>query len=202
MMENSEKRILKRLWKLQFLKGIISEDDLKRTGADPGGLISKRIIYKSRGGYKLSSAGRKKIKIVACGGVFDILHPGHGFILEKSKELGDLLVVIVARDSTVMKRKRIPIVPEEQRLEMVKYLKHVDLATLGEEGDYLKIIERIAPDIIALGPDQHHDANKIKSELETRGLRVEVVRVEEYKEAPLHSTRDILRRIIERDYPR
>lgn len=201
-MGNSEKEVLKEIWKIQFLNGKVADEDLRDVDGEPEELLERRYIVEVGDGYKLTSKGRKQLKIVACGGVFDILHPGHGFILEKSKELGDLLVVIVAKDSTVMKRKRIPIVPETQRLEMVKYLRPVDLATLGEEGDYLKIIERIAPDIIALGPDQQHDAGKIKSDLEKRGLDVEVVRVEEYKEAPLHSTKDILQKIIERGYPK
>jgi FAD synthetase len=145
---------------------------------------------------------RKGKRVVACGGVFDILHPGHAFVLDMAKEYGDLLVVIVARDSTVEKRKRIPIVPEIQRLEMVSQLKPVDIAVLGKEGSFLDIIEEIRPDVIALGPDQHHDGDKIKEELKKRGLEVEVERIEEYKECPLHSTKDILLKIIERGYPR
>ncbi len=145
---------------------------------------------------------RKGKKVVLCGGVFDIVHPGHAFVLEKAKEYGDLLVVIVARDSTVERRKRIPIVPESQRLEMIKHLKPVDIAILGKEGGFLKIIEELRPDIIALGPDQHHSAAKIKEELKKRGVDVEVVRIGEFKECPLHSTKDILLKIIERGYPK
>lgn len=198
----NEKEVLKEIWKLHFQSGRATANEVRKFGGDIRELLKRDYVAKVKDGFRLSPKGRKKIRVVACGGVFDILHPGHGFILEKSKELGDLLVVIVARDSTVVKRKRIPIVPETQRLEMVRYLKPVDVATLGEKGDYLKIIERIAPDVIALGPDQHHNADKIKSELEERGLKVKVVRVEEYKEAPLHSTRDILKKIIERGYPK
>ena len=145
---------------------------------------------------------RKGKRVVACGGVYDILHPGHAFVLERAKDFGDLLVVIIARDSTVESRKRIPIVPEIQRVEMVSQLKPVDIAVLGKEGSFLDIIEEIRPDVIALGPDQHHDGEKIKEELKRRGIEVEVERVEEYKECPLHSTKDILLKIIERGYPK
>jgi len=144
---------------------------------------------------------RKNTRVVVCGGVFDILHPGHAFVLEKSKEHGDVLVVILARDSTVEKRKRIPIIPEAQRLDMIEHLKPVDIAILGKEGGFLEIIEEIRPDVIALGPDQHHDGNEIKELLKKRGIDVEIVRVEEYREYPLHSTKDILQKIIERGYP-
>lgn len=145
---------------------------------------------------------RKGKSVVACGGVYDILHPGHAFVLERAKDFGDILVVIIARDSTVESRKRIPIIPEIQRLEMVSQLKPVDIAVLGKEGSFLDIIEEIRPNVIVLGPDQHHDGEKIKEELKKRGLDVEVGRIEEYKECPLHSTKDILLKIIERGYPK
>jgi FAD synthetase len=145
---------------------------------------------------------RKGKRVVACGGVFDILHPGHAFVLDRAREYGDLLVVIVALDSTVEKRKRIPIVPENQRIEMVRQLKPVDIAVMGKEGSFLDIIEEIRPDVIALGPDQHHSAEEIKENLKKRGLDVEVVRIGEFKECPLHSTKDILLKIIERGYPK
>jgi FAD synthetase len=190
------KEILKAIWKLRFENNLMKElkgpeiETLKRLQKDD-------LIEKVENGYKLTEKGRKKIKVVACGGVFEILHPGHAFILERSKEYGDILVVIVARDSTVAKRKRTPIVPEEQRAEMVRHLKPVDVAILGREGDFLKVVEEIKPDIITLGPDQHHSAEHIKTELKKRGLDVDVVRIKEYRECALHSTRSILQRVIE-----
>ena len=62
------------------------------------------------------------MKVMATG-TFDILHPGHVLFLQKAKELGGedaVLAVVIARDSTVEQRKRIPIIPQEQRLEMIK----------------------------------------------------------------------------------
>lgn len=196
------KGILAKIWKLQFETGIAGRYDLKKSKIPIKKLLEKNLIEKSRAGYRLAKKGRKKIKIVVCGGVFDILHPGHGFILEKAKGYGDSLVVIVARDSTVAKRKRIPIVPERQRLEMVRQLKPVDVAVLGREDGFLRIIEQIKPDVIVLGPDQRHSARGIKNELKKSGLDVRVVRIKEYKKCPLHSTRDILKKIIEMGYPR
>ncbi len=195
------KETLARMWKLQFKTGVAGENALKKSKIPIEKLLEKNFIEKNRAGYTLTEKGRKKIKVVACGGVFDILHPGHGFVLEKAKEYGDVLVVIVARDSTVAKRKRIPIVSEEQRVAMLEYLKPVDIAVLGREDEPLKVIEIIKPDIIALGPDQYHDEEQIKKELKKRGLSVKVVRIKEYKEYPLHSTKSILQKIIERGYP-
>lgn len=204
------KDVLAAIWRFNFEIGRAAKADLveelkgwgmKELERDLAQLEIEGLVKESSDGFALTDKGRAKIKVIACGGVFDILHPGHTFILNKAKSLGDVLVVIVARDSTVEKRKRIPIVPEAQRLEMVEYLKPVDVAILGHEGDPLKIIEEIRPDVIALGPDQHHDEKRIKEEMEKRGIVVEVKRIGEYKECELNSTKAILQKIIERNYP-
>ena len=100
------------------------------------------------------------MKKVMATGTFDLLHPGHGIYLNEAKKLGGedaKLYVVIARDSTVEKRKRYPIVGEQQRLELIKMIKGVDEAYLGNEnGDFLKIVEEINPDIIAIGADQRH----------------------------------------------
>jgi FAD synthetase len=132
---------------------------------------------------------------VMASGVFDILHPGHIYYLEEAKKLGDELVVVVARDSTVRKQKHEPITPENMRLEMVKALKSADKAVLGYENDRYKIVEEIKPDIIVLGYDQKDDEEKIKNDLKKRGLNVKIVRMPELAH-DLSGTRKIIRKII------
>lgn len=132
-------------------------------------------------------------KIIATG-VFSILHPGHIKYLEKAKELGDELVVIVARDKTVENRKQ-PLIEEEQRKQVVQALEVVDKAILGDKRDNLKPIEKEKPDIIALGSDQEIDEKKLRKELEERNLDVEVVRIKEYYDEGLHSSGEIIRKI-------
>lgn len=136
-------------------------------------------------------------------GTFDIIHPGHGLYLEKAKELGGKnaeLVVVVAKDSTVKKRKRIPIINEKQRLEMVKYLKPVDEAYLGHDGDMFKIVEEIKPDIIAIGADQDFDLDKLRKSLKDRNLNIEVKKVKSYHKADLDSSCKIIKKIKETNY--
>lgn len=135
------------------------------------------------------------METVVATGVFDILHPGHIFFLEEAKKLGDELIVIVARDKTVVKRKNNPVIPEKQRLEVVKALKPVDKALLGDEENVFKPIQEINPDIIALGRDQHFDEGWLMKELRTRGLRAKVVRLEGYLEGELRSSRKIIDKI-------
>ncbi len=122
----------------------------------------------------------KKPKRVVIAGTWDIIHPGHIWLMKKGKERGHL-TVIVARDSTSTRIKgRRPVVPEQQRLEVVRALKPVDEATLGEDDhDILKIVEKLKPDLILLGPDQHYDMDAMTAELKRRGLRTKVERVKE-----------------------
>jgi FAD synthetase len=121
------------------------------------------------------------MKKIATFGVFDIIHPGHVKFLEKCKSLikNSELIVVIARDSTVMQEKgRKPIMSEEQRKYIVQYLKPVDRTILGSEGsDKLKIVEKIKPDIIVLGYDQTWDEKNLKRELIKRGLRTQVIRL-------------------------
>lgn len=131
-------------------------------------------------------------------GTFDIIHPGHGYYLEESKKVGGddaRLVVVVARDSTVRSKKRIPVVDEKQRLEVVKMIKPVDEAYLGSESDMFKIVKKISPDIITIGSDQNYDKADLKKQLLTRDISAEVVKIEGYRKAPLDSTCKILKRI-------
>lgn len=130
-------------------------------------------------------------------GTFDILHPGHLLYLEKSKELGDDLVVIVARDINV-KHKPKPIVPEDQRLKMVQALKVVNVAVLGDVNDIFKPIETFKPDIITLGFDQHFDPIMLESELAGRNLLSKVVRIAAHDPCNLCSSRRIVGKALER----
>ena len=200
-----EKEILKAVWRLQFLKGSARLEDLRKEVAAPGldealaALIARGSLERAGEGYMLTVGGRGAIKVVVCTGVFDLLHPGHVFILLRAREYGDILAVVVARDATVRRRKRVPIVPEEQRVEMVGHLRPVDLAVLGKEWDHLSIIEELRPDVIVLGPDQAHDPDAIRRDLRERGLEVEVVRIGEARGCSLCSTRSIIRRVREMD---
>lgn len=140
---------------------------------------------------------QKKQKVVLVGGVFDIIHPGHIFFLEKAKEQADRLVVVVARDSTVKRLKKAPIIPESQRLEVVSALKPVDFALLGKEEDITEIVKEIKPDIIVLGPDQSHDLAMLKKKLQKLGMKTELTRLIRFKENELCSTKNIIKKIKE-----
>ena len=117
------------------------------------------------------------MKKVLAFGTFDILHSGHKHYLKEAKKLGDYLVVIVARDKTVMRVKHfIPTHDENKRLKAVSELDYVDKALLGNlEGDKLDIVKEINPDIIALGYDQTHFTEELKK------IDVKTVRVDPFR---------------------
>ncbi len=129
-------------------------------------------------------------------GTFDVLHPGHVLYLCEAKKLGDELWVIVARDSTI-KHKRKPLIPEQQRLFMIRSLKCVDHAILGSETDMFAPIEKIMPDILVLGFNQHWDEAELKRQLAERGIHVKVVRLEKSDSSPYASSRFIRQKIKE-----
>jgi len=139
------------------------------------------------------------IRVMAVG-VFDLLHAGHLHYMEQAKSLGDYLVVVVAHDDTVRKRKHEPITGQDLRRRMVEGLKPVDEAVIGNSPDIpiFDILPKVNPDIIALGYDQEHAEERIRSSLEERGLgHIKVVRVEGLSD-DLDGTRKIIARILER----
>ena len=132
-------------------------------------------------------------KRVLAAGCFDLLHYGHLRYLEEAKKLGGEgaeLIVVVARDSTIMKRKgRAPVMKEDHRRELVEAQKPVDRAILGGvDLDTEKIIRAVKPDIIALGYDQDD-----LSEMIAKGADAgKVIRLKKYGDISSTQIRSII----------
>ncbi len=146
----------------------------------------------------------KKGKVVLASGTFDLLHLGHVKFLEEAKKAGGpnaKLVVIVARDSTVKKRKgRAPIIPEDQRRALIEALKVVDEALLGyEDFNIERTIEKIKPDIIAVGHDSHMTGMEqaVRNYVKEKGLKIKIVKIGKFGEDELDSSSKIKQKIIE-----
>ncbi len=127
----------------------------------------------------LTNLGRKQIRVVLVGGVFDLLHVGHIHTLKSAKLLGDVLITVVATDSTVsnLKKNRKIYHDEKSRLELVSSIKFVDKAVIGRKKSIYDTVEFVRPDIIALGYDQIHDEIAMKKNCFDRGLDLDVVRL-------------------------
>ena len=145
---------------------------------------------------------KKKKRVVLASGTFDLLHLGHVRFLEEAKKTGDKnaeLVVIVARDSTVKARKgKNPVMPEDQRRALVESLKVVNEAILGwEDFNIDKVIEKIKPDIIAVGHDQDGIENEVLKAVKEKRVTIEVVKIGRFGKRELDSSSKIVRKIIE-----
>ena len=133
-------------------------------------------------------------------GVFDLLHAGHLHYLQQAKSLGNHLTVVVAHDDTVRLRKHEPVTNHDLRRRMVDGLKPVDDAIIGNPPDVsiFEILPQVNPDIIALGYDQEHAEDSIKTKLQELGYTsITVTRVEGLTD-DLDGTRKIIARIISR----
>lgn len=144
----------------------------------------------------------KTLTTVLTSGAFDLLHYGHIRLLEEAKKLGGpqaRLVVIVARDETVNSLKgRRPVIPEDQRRAVVEALRFVDEALLGYEGlDMAAVIEKVKPDIIAVGYDQDDIAKMAQDAIDEKGLDIRVERISRFGRNDLDSSSKIKRRIVE-----
>jgi len=98
---------------------------------------------------------QRKERVVFTNGCFDILHVGHSRYLAQARELGDALVVGVNSDRSVrgLKGETRPIVPEDERKEMLLALKAVDYVCIFDEDTPLNLIKEIQPDILVKGGD-------------------------------------------------
>jgi FAD synthetase len=145
---------------------------------------------------------KKKRKVVLASGTFDLLHLGHVRFLEEAKKAGGKdaeLVVIVARDSTVKARKgKKPVMPEDQRRALVESLKVVDEAILGlEDFSIDNVIEKIKPDVIAVGHDQDGIEKEVLKAVKKRKVAIEVAKIGRFGKRELDSSSKIMRKIIE-----
>jgi len=145
---------------------------------------------------------KQKRTVVLASGVFDLLHLGHVRFLEEAKKSGGKnaeLIVIVARDSMVEKRKsEKPIMSEDQRRALVESLKVVDEAVLGfEDFSVEKVVDKIKPDIVAMGHDQEGMAKAVEKVVAEKRLPIKIVRIGKFGEDELNSSSEIKRKIIE-----
>lgn len=142
-------------------------------------LVNEGMATLQGGRVELTSRGRKSIRVVFIGGGFEVIHYGHAYTIDKAKSLGDVLVVSVARDSTIRRRKkREPLVNERDRVKLLSSLRMVDAAILGVQGDIYVTLQKVGPDIVALGYDQYHMEKEVLKEARNRGLKVKVVRLD------------------------
>jgi len=122
------------LWKMRMKEKIKGREELQGT---------------------IEKLGKRGKRVVFTNGCFDLLHVGHLRYLEKARSLGDILVVGVNSDRSVQRLKgpRRPILPLEERMEILSGLGCVDSITSFEESTPLELITFLKPHILVKGGD-------------------------------------------------
>ncbi|MBI5710644.1 MAG: D-glycero-beta-D-manno-heptose 1-phosphate adenylyltransferase [Candidatus Eisenbacteria bacterium] len=113
-------------------------------------------------------------RIVFTNGVFDLLHRGHVEYLEEARALGDRLVVGVNSDASVRRLKgpQRPIIPAEERAELLAALAAVDLAVIFDDDTPERLIHAVRPDVLVKGGDWALDQIVGRELVESYGGRV------------------------------
>ena len=116
-------------------------------------------------------------RIVFTNGCFDLLHVGHIRYLEKAKTLGDILIVGVNSDASVQKLKgpKRPILPVEERTEILSGLGGVDYVTTFDELDPLALITSLQPNVLVKGGDWTKEQTIGKEVVERSGGEVVII---------------------------
>jgi rfaE bifunctional protein nucleotidyltransferase chain/domain len=119
----------------------------------------------------LRAAGKS---LVFTNGVFDLLHVGHVRYLAAARALGDALVVAVNSDRTVreLKGEGRPIVPEQERAEILAALRQVDYVTIFDDVSPRSLIASLLPDVLVKGGDYELTEIHGRQEVEAAGGRV------------------------------
>jgi len=114
-------------------------------------------------------------KIVVASGYFDPLHSGHIEYLQKSKELGDLLIVIVNNDHQSEQKKGFCALSARERVKIIRELECVDVAveSIDKDRTVCRTLAMLHPDVFANGGDQFND--KIPEAVVCEKLDIEMV---------------------------
>jgi len=137
-------------------------------------------------------------KITLANGCFDLLHVGHVRYLHAAKQLGGRLIVGINSDDSVRKLKGDgrPLMPAEERAEILAALSYVDAVVIFSEPDVRALVREIRPNIHAKGTDYTADSVPERDTVIECGGRVEIV-----GDPKDHSATDIIRNRLEKQRP-
>ena len=126
-------------------------------------LIDERAAWRAAG-----------LKVVLTNGCFDLLHAGHLALLEMARGHGDVLVVALNSDASVrgLKGDGRPVVPEDERAEVLLSLDAVDRVVLYDEPTPIAVVRALLPDVLVKGADWAADDLVGRPEVERAGGRV------------------------------
>jgi glycerol-3-phosphate cytidylyltransferase len=117
--------------------------------------------------------------IVYTVGTFDLLHVGHLALLNRCRSLGDVVAVGVASDEVVnLYKPSVPVIPLNQRMEMLEALECVDIVRPYHELEYVSGCKDVNADIFVIGEDWGRNAHNldVESYLAAAGKKIIQVR--------------------------
>lgn len=144
---------------------------------NPKNALSAPVLSRRRLAAVIGEERRQKKKIVLANGCFDLFHVGHIRYLAGAGRLGDILVVGINSDDQVrrLKGRGRPLMPEEERAEIVAALRFVDFVTIFREPTVAELIRTIRPDFHAKGTDYTAETVPEKDIVAECGGRVAIV---------------------------
>jgi rfaE bifunctional protein nucleotidyltransferase chain/domain len=152
--------------------------------------VPNKILSREELRERVAEWRRAGERVTLANGNFDLLHVGHVRYLRGAKALGGKLVVAINSDESVraLKGEGRPVMPAEERAEIVAALADVDAVVIFPELDVRAIIGEIRPDVQAKGTDYTADSVPERDAVAEYGGRVEIV-----GDPKDHSTSEILR---------
>jgi D-beta-D-heptose 7-phosphate kinase/D-beta-D-heptose 1-phosphate adenosyltransferase len=135
---------------------------------------------------------RQGVQVVFTNGCFDLIHSGHVKLLEQARAAGDMLIVAINSDSSVraLKGPERPVVPQEQRAQVIAALESVDYVVVFDELDPLRVITELVPQVLVKGGDWTPDTIIGRDVVERAGGKVFAIPLMDGA-----SSSDILKRI-------
>ena len=142
---------------------------------------SVRVLSRDEATDYAAQLRRNSRVVVFTNGVFDILHSGHVRYLRQARQLGDALIVGLNDDRSVRRNKgpERPLIPQDERAELLAGLECVDAVVLFTEDTPADIIQTVQPDVLVKGADWAADQIVGRDTVEARGGRVVRIAVEE-----------------------
>ena len=155
-------------------------------------LNDSRIMNRDELLSRIETARNDGAKIVLANGCFDVLHVGHVRYLAGARELGDVLVVGINSDARVaeLKGEGRPVLPANERAEIVAALEPVTYVTIFEEPTVTELLLALKPDVHAKGTDYTEETVPERAVVRSYGGRVAIV-----GDPKDHSTSEILTRL-------
>jgi rfaE bifunctional protein nucleotidyltransferase chain/domain len=139
--------------------------------------LHQKIVSRDQLRQRVADWRNARERVTLANGCFDVLHVGHVRYLRAARELGGKLIVAVNADASVraLKGEGRPVMPAEERAEILAALADVDAVVIFPEKDVRAIIREIRPDFHAKGTDYTTESVPERDEVEACGGRVVIV---------------------------